>query len=386
MAATIVEAGRDKKNPDEFAVALDETLGDFAFPDEFVFDVWGAIGDISEQLEIRALTLSPFENKDIFAMNFRTQLAPSLQLLSMGKEGVKVSSYPQEQIFYKPVFSLFLAYSFCGRDQDFRITILNNGKAVTNSATDCNCQSDSRGKSQSKAQKAGANSKDLQELSDMGWSPSCTECDRMSWSEATLVLLIARDIQRKSEAQFEDVAQDGVSRKKPNSCSIQPSRKVMNKWLYLAENERPFAENGWRKVKFVTIIWDMLRSPSQSFCTTEIWKTDKSSQQGTSYFNSRSELQLPDSMSFKIFSWDPLISYISSEERMKPDKCLIQMTCSSLWQEAQKQEQLLPHLPGAVSRYQEAKNLTSLLIGMFRKQITIIHNCTSMEKWSKEHC
>uniref|UniRef100_A0A4W6FZT1 GIPC PDZ domain containing family, member 1 n=1 Tax=Lates calcarifer TaxID=8187 RepID=A0A4W6FZT1_LATCA len=26
-------------------MALDETLGDFAFPDEFVFDVWGAIGD-----------------------------------------------------------------------------------------------------------------------------------------------------------------------------------------------------------------------------------------------------------------------------------------------------------------------------------------------------
>lgn len=44
-AATMVEVGRDKKNPDEFAMALDETLGDFAFPDEFVFDVWGAIGD-----------------------------------------------------------------------------------------------------------------------------------------------------------------------------------------------------------------------------------------------------------------------------------------------------------------------------------------------------
>lgn len=48
LAATIVEAGRDKKNPDEFAVALDETLGDFAFPDEFVFDVWGAIGDAKQ--------------------------------------------------------------------------------------------------------------------------------------------------------------------------------------------------------------------------------------------------------------------------------------------------------------------------------------------------
>ncbi|XP_043941805.1 PDZ domain-containing protein GIPC2 [Protopterus annectens] len=45
LAATMVEVGKDKKNPDEFAIALDEALGDFAFPDEFVFDVWGAIGD-----------------------------------------------------------------------------------------------------------------------------------------------------------------------------------------------------------------------------------------------------------------------------------------------------------------------------------------------------
>lgn len=47
-AATMVEVGRDKQNPDEFAMALDETLGDFAFPDEFVFDVWGAIGDAKQ--------------------------------------------------------------------------------------------------------------------------------------------------------------------------------------------------------------------------------------------------------------------------------------------------------------------------------------------------
>ncbi|XP_006187047.2 PDZ domain-containing protein GIPC2 [Camelus dromedarius] len=45
LATTMFEAGKDKDNPDEFAVALDETLGDFAFPDEFVFDVWGVIGD-----------------------------------------------------------------------------------------------------------------------------------------------------------------------------------------------------------------------------------------------------------------------------------------------------------------------------------------------------
>lgn len=45
-ATTIVEAGKDKKNPDDFAEALDSVLGDFAFPDVFLFDVWGAIGDI----------------------------------------------------------------------------------------------------------------------------------------------------------------------------------------------------------------------------------------------------------------------------------------------------------------------------------------------------
>ncbi|XP_004431585.1 PREDICTED: PDZ domain-containing protein GIPC2 [Ceratotherium simum simum] len=45
LATTMFDAGKDKGNPDEFAVALDEALGDFAFPDEFVFDVWGAIGD-----------------------------------------------------------------------------------------------------------------------------------------------------------------------------------------------------------------------------------------------------------------------------------------------------------------------------------------------------
>nr|XP_033936750.1 PDZ domain-containing protein GIPC3 isoform X2 [Pseudochaenichthys georgianus] len=46
LATTIVEAGRDKNNPDDFAEALDSVLGDFAFPDVFLFDVWGAIGDV----------------------------------------------------------------------------------------------------------------------------------------------------------------------------------------------------------------------------------------------------------------------------------------------------------------------------------------------------
>ncbi|XP_056182202.1 PDZ domain-containing protein GIPC1 isoform X2 [Falco biarmicus] len=45
LAATMVELGRDARDPDALAQALDSQLGDFAFPDEFVFDVWGAIGD-----------------------------------------------------------------------------------------------------------------------------------------------------------------------------------------------------------------------------------------------------------------------------------------------------------------------------------------------------
>uniref|UniRef100_A0A8C7AUD1 GIPC PDZ domain containing family member 2 n=1 Tax=Neovison vison TaxID=452646 RepID=A0A8C7AUD1_NEOVI len=49
VATTMFEAGKDKGNPDEFAEALDETLGDFAFPDEFVFDVWGVIGDAKRE-------------------------------------------------------------------------------------------------------------------------------------------------------------------------------------------------------------------------------------------------------------------------------------------------------------------------------------------------
>ncbi|XP_056894876.1 PDZ domain-containing protein GIPC3 isoform X2 [Takifugu flavidus] len=46
LATTIVEAGKDKKNPQDFAEALDSVLGDFAFPDVFLYDVWGAIGDV----------------------------------------------------------------------------------------------------------------------------------------------------------------------------------------------------------------------------------------------------------------------------------------------------------------------------------------------------
>lgn len=48
-ATTIVEAGRDKKNASDFAEALDSVLGDFGFPDVFLFDVWGALGDVKNK-------------------------------------------------------------------------------------------------------------------------------------------------------------------------------------------------------------------------------------------------------------------------------------------------------------------------------------------------
>ncbi|XP_056615233.1 PDZ domain-containing protein GIPC3 [Triplophysa dalaica] len=49
LATTIVEAGRDKKNANDFAEALDSVLGDFGFPDVFLFDVWGALGDVKNK-------------------------------------------------------------------------------------------------------------------------------------------------------------------------------------------------------------------------------------------------------------------------------------------------------------------------------------------------
>ncbi|KAM8791219.1 PDZ domain-containing protein GIPC2 [Rhynchonycteris naso] len=45
LATAIFEAGKDKYNSEEFSVALGKTFGDFEFPQEFVFEVWGAIAD-----------------------------------------------------------------------------------------------------------------------------------------------------------------------------------------------------------------------------------------------------------------------------------------------------------------------------------------------------
>ncbi|XP_036409739.1 PDZ domain-containing protein GIPC3-like [Megalops cyprinoides] len=49
LACTIVEAGKGKQNPDDFAKALDSVIGDFGFPDVFLFEVWGAIGGVKSE-------------------------------------------------------------------------------------------------------------------------------------------------------------------------------------------------------------------------------------------------------------------------------------------------------------------------------------------------
>ncbi|KAM9330564.1 PDZ domain-containing protein GIPC3 [Gastrophryne carolinensis] len=43
LAATLVEAGKEKDSPGEFGIELDNLLGEFVFPAEFVLEVWEAI-------------------------------------------------------------------------------------------------------------------------------------------------------------------------------------------------------------------------------------------------------------------------------------------------------------------------------------------------------
>ena len=39
----MIDLGKDKANVDDFAVAMDDNLGEFEFPDDFVIDLWTAI-------------------------------------------------------------------------------------------------------------------------------------------------------------------------------------------------------------------------------------------------------------------------------------------------------------------------------------------------------
>lgn len=44
-AAAVVETARSSAGAQAFARGLDAVLGEFAFPDEFVVEVWAAIGE-----------------------------------------------------------------------------------------------------------------------------------------------------------------------------------------------------------------------------------------------------------------------------------------------------------------------------------------------------
>ena len=47
LARQIWDLAQNKKNPSDFAMAIDESeIGAFNFTDEFIFDLWAAIDDI----------------------------------------------------------------------------------------------------------------------------------------------------------------------------------------------------------------------------------------------------------------------------------------------------------------------------------------------------
>ncbi|KAF3819701.1 hypothetical protein GH733_015210 [Mirounga leonina] len=113
LATTILEAGKDKGNPDEFAVALDETLGDFAFPDEFVFDVWGVIGEramLLSLLNFRGDTIRnqfpPVEMKErVVTFNILTYE------MGLSKPALSPGSFPMIMCPDKYLNSLYLEMS-----------------------------------------------------------------------------------------------------------------------------------------------------------------------------------------------------------------------------------------------------------------------------------
>ena len=52
-ATTMVDLCKDKQDVDEFALAIDEVLGEFEFPDEFVLDVWTSIQSVRKRTQRR---------------------------------------------------------------------------------------------------------------------------------------------------------------------------------------------------------------------------------------------------------------------------------------------------------------------------------------------
>ena len=47
----MVDLGKDKQDIDEFALAMDDALGEFEFPDEFVMDVWTSIQSVRKRTQ-----------------------------------------------------------------------------------------------------------------------------------------------------------------------------------------------------------------------------------------------------------------------------------------------------------------------------------------------
>ncbi|EDO45145.1 predicted protein, partial [Nematostella vectensis] len=45
LANTLVDLSKNKTNPSDFAMNVDENFSDFQFPDDFIFDIWGLIND-----------------------------------------------------------------------------------------------------------------------------------------------------------------------------------------------------------------------------------------------------------------------------------------------------------------------------------------------------
>ena len=43
VAQTMVDLGKGRGSVDEYALTMDDHLGEFEFPDDFVIDVWTAI-------------------------------------------------------------------------------------------------------------------------------------------------------------------------------------------------------------------------------------------------------------------------------------------------------------------------------------------------------
>ena len=45
LATKLVDMWKHEETPSEFASVVEEHFAEFEFPDDFIFDIWGIIGD-----------------------------------------------------------------------------------------------------------------------------------------------------------------------------------------------------------------------------------------------------------------------------------------------------------------------------------------------------